>query len=159
MTITGLPVHALVVHAAVVLIPLSCLLAIAFAVLPGWRWLFRWPTAVAAVVCVGIAYLSTTSGHALEHSRPELEQLIRVHEQRGDQLARLTVLLAVLVVVGALLLPGPSALVSGRGAVTPRVARASWLSWLLPLLLVVAAVVVLVQTVLTGDAGARAVWG
>ena len=45
MEIAGLPLHPLVVHAAVVLIPLTALLAVAFAVLPRWRWLVRWPTA------------------------------------------------------------------------------------------------------------------
>jgi hypothetical protein len=165
VTVAGLPVHALVVHAAVVLIPLTCMLAIGFAVLPGWRWLSRWPAAVAAVVCVGIAFLSTASGHALERQRPALAQLVVVHAQRGQLLAKLTVVLAVVTVVSAVVLPGPSALASGKGAVQPRVARAAWSQWLLrllpllPLLLVAAAVVVLVQTVLTGDAGARAVWG
>jgi hypothetical protein len=60
------------------------------------------------------------------------------------------------VVVAALLLPGPSGLSSGRGAVARRVAYADRV---LPVLLVLVAVVVLVQVVLTGESGARAVWG
>ena len=59
MQIAGLPLHPLVVHAAVVLIPLTALLTIGLAVLPRWRWLLRWPTAGASVLCIvlGIPFL------------------------------------------------------------------------------------------------------
>jgi hypothetical protein len=137
MEITGLPLHALVVHASVVLVPLTALLAIAFAVLPGWRWLSRWPSAVAAVVCVPLLFLTVKSGEALEEDR-HLEKLVTTHAARGH------------------LLPGPSGLASGKGAM---VSRVSYADKVLPVLVVVAALVVLVQVVLTGDSGARAVWG
>ena len=45
---------------------------------------------------------------------------------------------------------------SGRGE---RISRGSLADKVLPVLLVLAAVVVLVQVVRTGDSGARAVWG
>ena len=155
MEIAGLPLHPLVVHAAVVLIPLTALLAIVFGVLPRWRWLTRWPTAAASLVCVGIAFLATTSGRSLEQDR-SLQRLVHVHQERGEQLANLTIVLAVVVVAAAAALPGPSGLASGRGAVARRVAYADKV---LPVLVVVAALVVLVQVFLTGDSGARAVWG
>jgi len=155
MTISGLPVHVLVVHAAVVLIPLTCLVAIGFAVLPGWRWLTRWPTAVGSLVCVGLAYLATTSGQSLERAR-QLDRFVQQHAERGHLLATLTIPLAVVAVVAALLVPGPSGLASGKGALQARVAYADKV---LPVLLVVIAVAVVVQCVLTGDSGARAVWG
>ena len=41
-SILGLPIHALVVHAAVILIPLAALLGIAF-LRPVWRMPLRWP--------------------------------------------------------------------------------------------------------------------
>ena len=156
MEIAGLPLHPLVVHAAVMLIPLTALLTIGLAVLPRWRWLLRWPTAGASVVCIVLAYVATTSGRSLESSRPELAQLVREHSARGDLLAKLTIVLAVVVIAAAFLLPGPSPLVSGRGE---RVSRGSVVDKVLPALLVLAAVMVLVQVVLTGDSGARAVWG
>jgi hypothetical protein len=156
MELDGLPLHPLVVHAAVVLIPLSAVLAVALAVASRWRWLTRWPAAAVAVVGVGLAFLATTSGESLEESRPGLGALVRQHRERGELLADLTVVLAVVVVVAALLLPGPSGLSSGRGAVARRVAYADRV---LPVLLVLVAVVVLVQVVLTGESGARAVWG
>jgi hypothetical protein len=156
MELNGLPLHPLVVHAAVVLIPLSAALAVALGVASRWRWLTRWPAAAVAVVSVGLAFLATTSGKSLEESRPGLGALVRQHRERGDLLAELTIVLAVVVVVAALLLPGPSGLSSGRGAVARRVAYADRV---LPVLLVLVAVVVLVQVVLTGESGARAVWG
>ena len=81
---------------------------------------------------------------------------MREHAARGQLLADLTVVLAVVVVAAAFLLSGPSALVSGRGE---RISRGSLADKVLPVLLVLAAVVVLVQVVRTGDSGARAVWG
>jgi uncharacterized membrane protein len=156
MTFAGLPLHPLVVHAAVVLIPLTALLSIGFAVLPRWRWLLRWPTAVASVVSIGLAFLATTSGESLEEAKPQLRQLVHQHSQRGELLANLTIVLAVVVVAAAWLLPGPSGLASGKGDVASRVVVADKV---LPVLLVLAAVIVLVQVVLTGDSGARAVWG
>jgi uncharacterized membrane protein len=156
MEIAGLPLHPLVVHAAVVLIPLTALSAIGLAVRPSWRWLLRWPTAAASLVCIALAFLATKSGESLEKAKPELSQLVREHSQRGHLLADLTVVLAVVAVAAAFLLPGPSPLVSGKGE---RLSRGSVADKVLPALLVLAAIVVLVQVVLTGDSGARAVWG
>ena len=156
MEFAGLPLHPLVVHAAVVLIPLTALLAVGFAVLPRWRWLLRWPASAAAVLCVPLAFVATQSGKSLEGARPELARLVRQHASYGQLLANLTIGLAVVVVVAAFLLPGPSPLVSGRGE---RISRGPVLDKVLPALLVLAAVVVLVQVVRTGDSGARAVWG
>jgi hypothetical protein len=154
MEIDGLPLHPLVVHAAVVLIPLTAFLAVALAVLPGWRWLVRWPTALLSVATVGIAYLATTSGEWLERDE-HLDQLVREHAGRGERLAQLTIVLAVVVLASAFLLPGASGLATGRGAMPNRFAVADKV---LPVLLVLAAVVVLVQVYLTGESGARAVW-
>jgi hypothetical protein len=155
MEITGLPLHALVVHASVVLVPLTALLAIAFAVLPAWRWLSRWPSAVAAVVCVPLLFLTVKSGEALERDR-HLQQLVKTHEARGHLLFDFIIVFAVVVVAAAFALPGPSGLASGKGAMARRVAYADKV---LPVLVVLAALVVLVQVFLTGDSGARAVWG
>jgi hypothetical protein len=154
MEFAGLPLHVLVVHAAVVLIPLTTLLVAGFAVLPGWRWLSRWPATVASLACVGIAYVASRSGEALEEQRG-LEQLVRTHAERGHLLVNLTLAFAVLVVAGAFVLPGPSGLASGKGAMARKV---SYADRVLAVLLVVAAAVVLVQVVLVGDSGARAVW-
>ena len=156
MEIVGLPLHPLVVHAAVVLIPTTAALGILFAVLPRWRWLTRWPVAAMAVLSVGIAFIATRSGKALLEARPALKEVVETHEERGELLLLLTIGLAVVVLVSAFLLPGPTALASGKGE---RASRAAVADKVLPVLLVVAALVVLAQAVLTGDSGSRAVWG
>lgn len=156
MEIAGLPVHALILHAAVVLAPLATLLAIAFAVLPRWRYLTRWPTAVMAVVALVTVWLSRFSGHGLVEARPELGPLVREHQERGDLLSLLTIVFAVVVALAVWRLGGPSGFSSGRGAVAMQSAA---LDKGLMAAVVVTSVLVLVWVVLTGDAGARAVWG
>src|SRR4051812_26268276 len=155
-TIGGLPLHPLVVHATVVFLPLTITLVVVFAVLPGWRWATRWPSAVLSVICIALTYAATITGKSLLNSNPALAQLVVTHQARGHLLALLTIPFAVLVVASAFLLSGTSGLVSGRGAM---VARVPVLDKVLPVVLVLAAVVLLVQVLLTGDSGARAVWG
>jgi len=60
----GLPLHPLVVHAAVVFIPLAALLLIAGAIILRWRWLL--PTAVlVSWVATAFSILASQSGEAL----------------------------------------------------------------------------------------------
>ena len=144
MEIDGLPLHPLLVHAAVVLTPLAALTALAYAVVRPWRERLRWPAAVLAVVAalaVGAAFLS---GRSFLDANPALAQrdIVQTHEQRAELLLWLT--------LGF----GAVALVSAWWH-----ARPGTLSLLLRALLAVSAAAVLVQVVLTGDAGTRAVWG
>jgi UPF0716 family protein affecting phage T7 exclusion len=62
----GLPVHALVVHAVVVLAPLTALLAVIYAVAPARRLGLRWPLLGIAVVAGVGAYVAKESGEKLE---------------------------------------------------------------------------------------------
>ena len=62
MEINGLPLHVLVVHAAVVLTPIAALAAIGYAVVPKWRDWLRWPVIVAVVVAVGTVWVAYLSG-------------------------------------------------------------------------------------------------
>jgi uncharacterized membrane protein len=156
MEIAGLPLHPLVVHAAVVLIPLSAALAIAFAVLPRWRWLSRWPTAAFAVVAAALAWVARLSGSSLLDSRPELARLVAEHQDRGELLSLVSLPYALLVVVAAWSMAGTSALASGRGAQESRIPA---LEKVLPALVVLASLAMMVVVVLAGDSGSRAVWG
>jgi len=156
MHIAGLPLHPLVVHAAVVLTPLAGLLAVVFAVAPRWRYLTRWPTVVLTAAAFVSVWVSRLSGDSLLNEKPQLRQLVATHEERGRQLSLLMILFLVVVVVAAWALSGASGLISGRGA---RQTPAAALDKVLPTLVVVSAVLVLVWVVLTGDAGARSVWG
>ncbi len=162
MNFAGLPLHVLVVHAAVVLTPMTAVLVGVFAVVPRWRWLTRWPSVVAAVATMGALFVAKVSGAALLRSRAYLLQSqvlagrIHTHQTRANQLVLAMLVLTLLTLAGAWLLGGPSPLVSGRGE---KVVRGGVVHRVLPALLVLGALVVLVWVVLTGDAGARAVWG
>ena len=65
-TVNGLPVHPLVVHAVVVLLPLAALGVVALAVRPSWRG--RYGVLVVAVAALATAAipLATESGESLE---------------------------------------------------------------------------------------------
>jgi hypothetical protein len=65
-TVTGLPLHALVVHAVVVLLPLACLVTIAVAARPSWR---RFAPALVALnaVVAAMAFVAKRSGENLAH--------------------------------------------------------------------------------------------
>jgi hypothetical protein len=156
MEVAGLPLHPLVVHATVVFVPLSAVASTAFALVPRWRWLLRWPTWLLAVGATLAAWVARLSGNALVEDRPEFRPLVRVHQDRGELLTLVVLGYLVVVLLGAWSLSGNSPLASGRGA---QEARIPALEKVLPVLVVLAALVVLVLIVLAGDSGARAVWG
>jgi hypothetical protein len=150
-----LPLHVLVLHAAVVGLPLSALTAIAFAVLPKWRWLLRWPTLLLGLASLVIAFVTVQSGKAFVSAVPELAQLVQVHKQRGTLLLWFCLVFAVVAVLAFLVLSGPSLLASGWGA---KATRSRQLELVVSAAVVVVGVLVIIQTVRTGDAGARAAW-
>ena len=157
MSINGLPLHPLVVHAVVVLSPLAALLGIAYAVRPGWRWALRWGLVLVTLGAALTAFVASKAGESLMAARG-LDQLPTVHtHQDAGQLLTLLLLVDVLVVaLAAWRLGGPSALVSGRGA---RTQRGGALDLLVSALLVLVSLAVLYAVVRAGDTGARAVWG
>jgi hypothetical protein len=150
MEINGLPVHVLAVHGAVVLGPLAALIALAYAALPSWRDRLRWLTLVAVLVATASMWLAYFSGtDFLDSDRfdfladsPAIAEKVHDHEELGELMPWVASGFAVVTVLATLLH-------DRRGAV--RV--------LLGLLVVVGALATLVMTFLTGEAGARAVWG
>jgi hypothetical protein len=155
MEIAGLPLHPLVIHAAVALTPLAVFLAVVFAVRPQWRYLTRWPTAVAALLALGAIWAARITGNALATSRPELGQLVQDHAARGKVLSLVIILFTVVVGVGVWGLGGQSGFTSGIGERSTKVAV---FDRVVPALIILVSLAVLVYLFLTGDAGARAVW-
>jgi uncharacterized membrane protein len=152
MTLNGLPLHPLVVHAAVVFVPLAALAAIAFTV-PKWRWAARWPALATAALAAGSVQLAAMTGDSLQHQVGR-SPLIETHEMWAGRLQAATWVLAALTLVGFWSLPHVTGLVAGKD----KAARVAILGRPLLVLLPLAAVAVVVLVVLTGDAGARAVW-
>ncbi|MGC4111086.1 MAG: hypothetical protein QM747_11830 [Nocardioides sp.] len=157
MEFNGLPVHPLIVHVVVVFAPLAGIGGILYAVVPRWRWLLRWPLVASALIAAAAGIIAVKSGHDLENQR-HLQSLpeLAVHVHRGEILRWLLLAFLVPTALSAWLLGGPSPLASGAGG---REARAKAVELAVSALLVVGAIAVLVSVFLTGDAGARSVWG
>lgn len=152
--INGLPGHILVIHAAVVLVPLLAVLSVAYGLLPRWRSRFGWAVAVLAVLTPIVAWVSTESGEALEEALekrgypPEGLAKIHEHSEYGETLLYLVVGLAVAALVLLLV-------TSGHQRVR---ALPTWTPWLITAVVAVLAVLALVYVYLTGDSGAKMVW-
>jgi uncharacterized membrane protein len=153
MSINGLPLHPLVVHAAVVFVPLAALSVLAF-VVPTWRWAARWPALVFVALAAGAVQLAAMTGDSLQHQVGR-NPLVENHEMWAGRLQAATWVLAGLTLVAFWCLPHVTRLQGGDD----KEGRVAVLARPLVVLLPLAAVAVIVLVVLTGDAGARAVWG
>jgi uncharacterized membrane protein len=149
-TVFGLPLHALLVHATVVLVPLTATLVLACAVVPRIRSWAGWLPVVMAAGCVVLAPLSTASGTNLKaglHVSPgtPLYDLVNKHQSLGKNL--IWFVLAMFAVTAAAYSLQRSRRELSRGAdVTMAVAG------------VVVSLATIVMITLIGHSGAKAVW-
>lgn len=160
MTISGIPLHPLVVHAAVFLAPLAALLGILFAVRPNWRWALRHPLALVAVGAAAAVQFSAITGDALSASlgrNDPSRALIEVHEMWAGRLQAAAWVLAVVAVAAWWSVPHGSP-IPGHEREHPQLAGAVALSRVAVPLLFVLGTATGILTVLTGHAGAVAVW-
>jgi hypothetical protein len=65
-TVLGLPIHALVVHATVVLLPLMAFITAVVACAPRLRVVAAWPVAVIDAGIVALTFVTRQSGEALQ---------------------------------------------------------------------------------------------
>jgi uncharacterized membrane protein len=142
-TVNGLPLHPLIVHAVVVLLPLSALGAIAIALRPSWRTRYGVLVAVAAAVTVILIPLATSSGEELESRVGDPGR----HAELGDTLIWFALPLLVAAVALVWL--------HRRGGAAD---RTSPVHLAVAVLAVVIAGANLVQVYRVGESGARAVW-
>jgi uncharacterized membrane protein len=139
-TFNGVPVHPLVVHGVVVLLPLAILGTIAIAVRPVWRASHGALVVLFALVATILIPVATSSGEALEKHVGDPG----AHARLGDQL--LWFALPLLILVAGLVL-------------LDRVGTRNVLTTVVAVLAVIAAVAAGVQVFRVGDSGARAAWG
>jgi uncharacterized membrane protein len=137
----GLPIHPLVVHAVVVLLPLAVVGTAAIALRPAWRRPYGHLVVGCAAVATALVPVATSSGEQLEHRVGDPGR----HAALGDQLIWFAV---ALLATSALLVWLDRRADGGRTAV--RVVAAVAL---------VSAVAAGVQVYRVGDSGARAAWG
>ena len=147
-----MPLHPLVVHAAVVFVPLAAVLAVVLAV-PRWRWAARWPALAVAVLATASTQLAALTGENLEETTGR-SPLIETHQEWADKLLFSMYVLGAVMLVAFVVLP----YVTRISGATDGPGRLAVLEKPLMVLLPLLAVAVLVLVVLTGDAGARSVW-
>jgi uncharacterized membrane protein len=147
--INGLPLHPLIVHAAVVFGPLAAASALAYVGLPKYRDRLRWVTLIVVVIgflSIWAAYFSgdnfLENGAQFENLGGDAKEKIEHHEELAGVLRWMTTGFAVVTVVAVW-----------------QHARVGAARYALGGLVVVGAILTLVWTALTGDAGAQAVWG
>ena len=143
-TVFGVPLHPLVNHAAVVLVPLAVLGTLLITVVPRWRTVYGWLVVALAAVAFATVPVVTRSGRNLESSLelggPVLDK-VREHQEMGDRLIWAVGAMFVLDVV-----------------VMHRAGRPSGQVTLVAVLASIAGLVALVLVVLKGHLGAQAVW-
>lgn len=153
----GIPAHPLLVHAVVVVVPLTALAAVISAFSAGMRARIGWIVALGAVLDIFLLPLVTGSGESLEE-RVQETALVEKHTEMGEQLLPWVIGLAVAFVL--LMLhhrskTHSSGRLDGYGA---RALSAPWIAALLTLVTVVAAVGATVQVARIGHSGAKATW-
>ena len=156
--IGNMPLHPLVLHAAVVGIPLAGLLAFLFA-FPRTRAWARWPLGLTVLGAAAATFVTKQSGEALQRRLNigpgnAAGDLIQRHAQLANQLFIIMIIFAVIGVANVLAVSrGRSAAVGTQPTGGQRIVRV-----ILPALLVVIAVIAMIWVVRVGDLGSRAVW-
>ncbi|WP_439937822.1 DUF2231 domain-containing protein [Nocardia sp. N13] len=153
--INGLPVHPLVVHAVVVLLPLATLGVVAIAVRPAWRR----PYGLLVVACTALATVmipvATSSGEALEERVGNPGE----HAELGDQLIWFALPMLLLAVALWWLDRRSTAAGSATGSAGTGRTTSAGMVRTVAALAVVAALATSVQVYRVGDSGARSAWG
>jgi hypothetical protein len=150
--INGLPVHVLVVHAAVVFVPLLALGAIVYALVPRWRPRVGWAVVLLALAAPAATFAAKESGEELEARllRQGVSgrgaEIISDHSGYGDLTFYFALALGAVSLVMTFL--------TSRGRSLPKVAELG-----VAVVVVVLAAISGYYVFQTGDSGATAVWG
>lgn len=139
-TVQGLPVHALVLHAAVVLVPVMAVLNVLISVVGRLRARWAWPVMAGNVAAVLAVFVAIQSGEALQR-RLQPNPQIEAHAALGEAMLPFTLAMLAVSVLAAVL---------RRRAGVVRVA--------VGVLSVVAALAATIWVVRVGHSGATAVW-
>lgn len=151
--INGIPVHPLVVHAIVVLLPLATLGTLAIVARPSWRLRYGPLVVAAAAISTVLMPVATSSGEELEQRVGEPGE----HAELGDQLIffAIPLVLACAALVWLEWRRSKTAVENAtEGAAAPRTVIR-----VVAGLAVVAALASTVQVYRVGDSGAKAAWG
>jgi asparagine N-glycosylation enzyme membrane subunit Stt3 len=148
-TITGIPAHALLVHAIVVLAPLTALLEMMCAVWPAARRRFVWLVLAFAVVTLVLTPLTTSAGDWLYKQQQQPSDILITHANRGQWMIAFSAAMLVVAIALAVL-----HWLEGRSDKRRPVATI-----VVAIVALAVGVSSIVGVVRIGDAGAEAVWG
>ncbi len=144
-SILGLPIHPLVVHATVIIVPTAAALLVATLLLPRLRaWAGPLPLLLALGALV-LTPISTSSGESLEEAMGESRAIER-HAELGEMLIWWTI--GLVVVAGAAYFLQRTGRTPAKGLVIG-----------LQVAGVIVGIGALVQVALVGHSGAEAAWG
>lgn len=158
-SVFGLPAHVLIVHAAVVFIPLAALAGIVYTLVPRSRSHIWWAVLGLGVIAPLAGWAARISGTSFRQQKIDegasgafLDSINR-HQSFGLPTSWWATGLGVALLVTVLYaIPGPISFGAGRSpAAAVRVAAV--------VVTVVVSVVTLYYVIRTGDSGAHAVWG
>lgn len=145
-TFLGLPIHALIVHAVVILLPLASLAVLGMIARPEWQRKYRWQLLALVVVSTATVPLATNSGESLAGRVDQLastnKALVQAHVNSGENLTPFALLLLLMTV-----------LILWRGS-----RLQMRIKTIASVLAVIAAVGSIAEVAIIGHSGAKAVW-
>lgn len=142
-TIAGLPLHPLIVHAAVVLVPLTAIGAVLMALWPRFSRRFGVLVVIVGLVAAASSWLARVSGGTLAESVGVTQE----HSEWGHRMPVAAAVLGALTLVFWLV---------DRGI--PGNRRRPWWLIIMAVVLVLIAILATYLTIATGHSGAEAVW-
>jgi len=148
-TIAGLPAHALLVHAIVVLAPLVALLEMLCAFWPAARRRLVWLVLALAAVNLVLTPLTTAAGDWLYNQLGIASPILETHRQRGEWMIYFSAALLVVAIALAVM-----HWLEGRSDKRRTVATV-----VVAIVALAVGISSIIGVVRIGDAGAEAVWG
>jgi cytochrome b involved in lipid metabolism len=148
-TVTGLPVHTLVVHFAVVMLPLAGIALVAVILVPRWRGAFIWAAMVGLVIGTGAAFISMESGQALA----AVIGVPQKHSRWGDVLPWVGLLLLATALLWLWIVRR-----APKQDPVPRISMGSGLQLVVSIVAILLTGIATVMTIVVGHTGAEAVW-
>ncbi len=148
--INGMPAHALLLHAVLVLVPLIALLEIVCGLWPAARrGLVLWLTLLLAVINMALTPITINAGGWLFGLRTNPSPILREHAERGSLMIYFSAALLAAAVALVVLRVIESRSDNGRAATRIVVA----------IIVLAVGISSMVQIYRVGDAGAQSVWG
>ena len=162
--VLGIPAHPLILHAAVVFIPLQVLFALVYAFVPAWRRHIAWAVAALIVLAPAAALLAKLSGDAFRArlvNRKEISPpsilLVDTHRSYGTMTVYFSAGLSVLMLL-MLLAQRAVSKTSAASSVVIQPNGSMVLGLVLSVLVLAGAIATGYYVFKTGDTGAHVVW-